>query len=62
MVKLDNGKHERFVESDVPEFSAKQDDERDAEDGGHENLADVKAVGSGDIHFGIAVVDAVEAP
>lgn len=62
MVKLDDGEHGDFVEGEFPDLDAGECYNGDAEETGEGDLADVKTMGGGDIHAGIGVMNAMEAP
>lgn len=62
VVELDDGEHGDFVEGEFPDLDASECDDGDAEEAGEGDLTDVEAMGGGDIHEWVGVMNAMEAP
>ncbi len=62
VVELDDGKHGGLVEGELPEREAQEGDDGDAQGAGEEDFAKMEPAGGGDIHAGIGMMDAMEAP
>lgn len=62
VVKLDDGEENAFVDNEFAKTDSENENERDANEGGENDFAEVKAGGGGDVEVWFGMMDAVEAP
>ena len=61
-LELDDGEHQRLVDHELPRRDAEREDDRDAEERRHHDLAGVEAARRRHVHLRVRVVNPVEAP